>query len=67
MLNLMVLYIYAKNTQSDPYVLFLVMVAMFFNGLKIPISVLCRIPQQKFLLSLIPISQVVSEEEIFDK
>ena len=65
MLNLTVLEIYAKNTQSDPYILFLV--AMFFNGSKIPTPVLCRIPQETFIPSLVPIGQVVSEEKSFEK
>ena len=43
------------------------MVAMFFNGSKIPIPVLCRITQGTFILSSVPIGQVVSEEKSFEK
>ena len=52
---------------SDPYVQFLVTAAIFFNGTKIPISVLCRISQGKFILSLVQIGQVVSEKKSFEK
>ena len=38
---------------------FLVMVAMFFDSPKFPTSVLCRIPQETFIPSLVPIGQVV--------
>ena len=65
LLNLTVLGIYAKNT--DPYVLFLVKVAIFFDRSKIPSSVLCTIPQGTFIPSLVPIDQVVSEEKSFEK
>ena len=56
-----------KKLMSDPYVLFLVTVAMFFDRLKIPTSVLCRIPQGTFIPSLVPIGQVESEEKSFEK
>ena len=46
---------------SDPYVLFLVTVAMFFDRIKIPTPVLCRIPQGTFKPGLVSIGQVVSE------
>ena len=52
---------------SDPYVLFLVTVAMLFDGSKIPTLILCRIPQGTFKLSLVQIGQVVSEEKSFEK
>ena len=52
---------------SDPYVLFLVMVAMFFNRSKILISVLCMTPQGTFIPSLVPIGQEVTEEKIFER
>ena len=38
---------------SDPSVLFLVMVATFFNGSKISKLFICRIPQGAFLPSLV--------------
>ena len=57
--------IYAKTKLlSDPYVLFLVMMAMVFDRSKIPILVVCRILQETFILSLV---QVVSEEKSFKK
>ena len=46
---------------SDSYVLFLVTAVMFFDESKIPLSVLCRAPQETFTPSLFPIGQVVSE------
>ena len=52
---------------SDPYVLFLVTVAMFFNGSKIPTSVLCRLPQGTFIPIFVPIDQMVSEKKSFEK
>ena len=64
-LNLTVLEIYAKLL-SDPYVLFLVTANMFFDGSKIPTSVLCTILQGTFIPSLVSIGQVVSEEKIFE-
>ena len=51
---------------SDAFVLFLVTAAMFFDRSKIPTPVLCRIPQGTFIPSLVPINQVVSEENIFE-
>ena len=51
---------------SDTYVPFLVTVAMFFDGSKIPTSVLCKIPKGTFIPSLVPIGQVVTEEKILD-
>ena len=45
----------------------LVMAAMFFNRSNYPTSVLCRIPQDTFIPSLVPIGQVVSEEKIFER
>ena len=56
-----------KKVQSDPYVLFLVMAAMFFDRSKIPTPVLCRISQETFKPSLVQIGQVVSEEKSFEK
>ena len=50
---------------SDPFVLFLVTAAMFFDGSKIPTTVLCTIPQGTFIPSSVPLGQVVSEEKIF--
>ena len=38
---------------------------MFFDGSKLPTSVLWRIPQGTFILSLVPIGQVVSDQKIF--
>ena len=51
---------------SDLFVLFLVTMAMFFDGSKIPTSVLCRIPQGILIRSLVPMGQIVSEEKIFE-
>ena len=56
-----------KKLLSDPSVLFLVMAAMYFDGSKIPTSVLCTIPQGTFKVSLVPIGQVVSEEKSFER
>ena len=56
-----------EKVLSDPYVLFLVTVAMFFKRSKIPTSVLCRIFQETFILSLVQIVQVVSEIKSFEK
>ena len=53
---------FCKKLLSDPYVLFLVMAAMFFDGSKIPTSVLYQIPQGISIQSLVPISRVVSEK-----
>ena len=50
---------------SDPYVLFLVKVAMFFDESKIPTSSQYRMPQETFTSCLVLISQVVSEEKGF--
>ena len=52
---------------SDPYVLILVMAAMFSDRSKIPMTVLCRIPQGTFIPSLVTIGQVVSEKKSFEK
>ena len=43
------------------------MVAMFFDRSKIPIPVLCKISQETFIPSLVPIGQVVSQEKIFER
>ena len=40
---------------------------MFFDGLKMPTSVLCRIPKGTFVPCLVSIGQVVSEENIFGR
>ena len=45
---------------------FLVTVAMFFHGSKIPTTVLCKVPQGTFKQSLVLIGQVVLEEKIFE-
>ena len=52
---------------SDPYVLFLATTAMFFDGSKIPTSVLCRILLETFVPSLVPVGQVMSKEKILKK
>ena len=59
----MVLEIYMWKTTVWPFVLFLVMEPMFFDGAKIPTIVQCRIPQETFIPSLVPIGQVVSEKK----
>ena len=51
-----------EKLMSDPYVLFLVMAAMFFDESKIPTSILCRISQETFIPSLVLIGPVVSEK-----
>ena len=56
-----------RKLLSDPYVLFLTTAAMFFYGLKIPTTVLCRIPQGTFILSLDTIGHAVWEEKSFEK
>ena len=56
-----------EKTLSDPYVLFSVTAAMFFNGSKISTPVLCRIPQGTFIPSLFQIGQVVPKEKSFEK
>ena len=66
-LNLTVLEVYVKKLLFDPYVLFSVMAAMFFDGPKIPTSVLCRIPHELFIPSLVPNGPVVSEDKKFEK
>ena len=65
----MVLEKYAKNYCLTLmfYILFLVTAAIFFNGSKIPTSVLCRKPKETFTPSLVPIGQAVSEEKIFER
>ena len=40
---------------------------MFLDGHKIPSTVLCRIPQGTYILSLVPIGRVASEENSFEK
>ena len=53
---------------SDLYVLsFFLTAVMFFDGWKVPTSVLCRIPQETFIPGLVLIGQVVSEEKSFEK
>ena len=52
---------------SVPYVLFLVMAAMFFHRPKINISALCRIPLGTFVPNLVQIGPVVSEEKNFER
>ena len=52
---------------SSPYALFLVKAATFFDGSKIPTSVLCMIHQGTFMPSLVQIGQVVLEEKIFKR
>ena len=52
---------------SDPCFLLLVTEAMFFDGSKIPTSVLYNIPLETFIPNLVPISQVMSEEKIFER
>ena len=42
-------------------------VTMFFYGKKFPTPVLCRIPKETFIPSLVPIDQEVSEEKNFEK
>ena len=54
-----------EKLPSDPYVLFLVIAAMFFDESEIPTSVLCKIPQGTFIPSSVLISQVVSEGKSF--
>ena len=50
---------------SDPYFLFLVTAAMFFDESNIPKTKLCKIPQETFIPSLVSIGQIVSEEKNF--
>ena len=52
---------------SDPYVLFLVMAAMFFDVSKILTPILCRIHQGIFVPSLVSTEQIMSEEKIFER
>ena len=59
--------IYARNYCLTPYVLFSVTVTMFLDRSKIPTGVLCRIPQETFVTSLVLIDQVVSEEKTFER
>ena len=40
---------------------------MFFDGSKIPTTVLSRIPNGSFIQNLVPIGQAVSEEKSFEK
>ena len=56
-----------KKLLSDLYALFLVTVALFFDGPKTPKSVLCMIPLGTFIPSLVSIGKVVSEEKIFER
>ena len=57
----------SEKLLSVPYVLFLVMAAMFLTDQKSSHQLLCRIPQETFISSLVSIGQVVSEEKIFEK
>ena len=57
-------WVICKKLQSDPYVLILVTVAMFFHGSKIPKVILCKTPLGTIKPSLKPVSLVVSEEKI---
>ena len=59
--------IYTKSYCLTTYILFLVKVAMFFDRSKMPISVLCRISQETFTPSLVPIVQVVSGLEVLER
>ena len=53
---------------SDTYDLFLVMAAMFLDGLIIPTSVLCRIPKETFIPGLALICHLVpARGEDFEK
>ena len=52
---------------SDPYFLFLVTVAIFFNRSKIHTTVLYRIPHGILIPSFVPIGQVVLEERSLEK
>ena len=54
-----------KNQLSDPYVIFLVTAAMFFNGSRIPPLVLFKIPQGTFITTLVYVGHVVSEKNSF--
>ena len=56
-----------KNYCLTPYVLFLVMAAIFFEESKIPAPILRRISQRTFILSLVPIGQEVSEKKSFER
>ena len=51
----------SEKLLSDPYVIFFVTEAMFFDGSKIPTLAVCRIPYETLISSLVPIGQVVSE------
>ena len=66
MLNLTVLEIYAKKLLSDPCSIFSNSCHVF-QRIKIPTSVLCRIPKETFIPSLVLIGQVESEEKSFQK
>ena len=55
-----------KKLLTDPYVLSSVTAAMFLDRSKISTSGLCRIHKGTFILSLVPIGQVVSKE-IFER
>ena len=52
---------------SDTYVLFLVSSAIFFEGWKLHTQFLLRIPQGRFIPTLVLIGQVVSEDKSFEK
>ena len=50
---------------TDPYGLFFVPAAMFVDTSNFPKSVLDSIPKGSFILSLVLIGPVVSEEKLF--
>ena len=60
-----------KNLPPDPYVLFLVMAAMFFheslNKSKIKRVILCRILVETAIFSFIQIHSVIPEEKMFEE
>ena len=56
-----------RKLLSDPYVLFLVTAAMYFDRSKIPKPALCRIPYGTFITSLVLIGQVMSEKKSLKK
>ena len=55
--------IYASQLLSGHYVLFLVTVAMFFDGSNILTTVLSKTPLRTIIPSLVPFHQVVPEEK----
>ena len=59
--------LHEKTQLTDPYVLILVTVAMFFfHRSKIPTSVLCRITLGTFIPSLVQIGHIVSGEDFWE-